>query len=95
MTHIEDTELLGVEMLTISRGKDSITYKLSDYEKYGEDATPYRITQNPSTSVPFAKFKLAEADGVMIRQELQRQLMHLCASYDWAFFNQHKGNAID
>ena len=63
-------ELETVEMLTIMRGKDSITYLMSDWEKYGEDATPYVIRQNPSERTLFVKFNPGQADGFMKHQEL-------------------------
>lgn len=65
-----DGKLETVEMLTIMRGKDSITYLMSDWERYGEDAIPFSIKQNPSDRTPFVLFKTSESDGVMKHQEL-------------------------
>ena len=63
-------ELGAVEMVTIYRGKDSVTYLASEFEELGEKATPYRINQNPSDSAPFVKIKLEDADAMMMHQEL-------------------------
>lgn len=52
------------EFLTIYRGKDIVTYLLSDWEENGENATPLRLVQNPSESTPFREIKMEDIDAV-------------------------------
>lgn len=61
----------SIEMLTIFDNKgNEITYIASEFEELGENATPYRIRQNPSENVPFVKFKLSESSGFRKHEEL-------------------------
>lgn len=52
------------EVLTVYKGRNSITYLLSDWEKHGEDAEPLYVRQHPLENAPFVKFNLADADTV-------------------------------
>lgn len=65
---IEDN-LVSIEMITIFKGKNEITYLTEDYMKFGDNATPYRLRQSPSENAPFKKFKASEADGLMRSNE--------------------------
>ena len=58
-----------IEMISIFKGRDVITYEIKDYRKHGDNATPYRIQQNPSDREPFVKFNGGESDGVMVHME--------------------------
>lgn len=48
------------ELLTIFKGKNEVTYLLSDWEKYGDNATPIRLRQNTSNQAPVVKFNYLE-----------------------------------
>lgn len=63
-------KLEEVEVITLFRGKDSVTYLASEFEKYGEDAEPLAVRQNPSENTPFVKMKLQDTDAVMKHKQL-------------------------
>lgn len=54
----------GVELVTVYRGGDSATYLLSDFEKYGDDATPLWVEQWRGENAPFKKMELKDSDAV-------------------------------
>ena len=59
-----------IELITLYKGRDEATYLLSEWEKYGENATPIRQRLHPSTTdSPFAKFKLGEVNAIMKHTE--------------------------
>ena len=63
-------KLEEVEVITLFRGKDSATYLASEFEKYGENAEPLAVRQNPSENAPFVRMKLRDTDAVMKHKQL-------------------------
>ena len=61
----------GIKFLTIYKGKSSITYLASDFEKFGDNAIPYSIRQNPSENAPFHKFELKDTEAIELSIEPQ------------------------
>lgn len=59
------------EVITLFRGRDSATYLLSEFEKYGENAEPLFVRQNPSENAPFKKIYLKDTDGFMKHKDLR------------------------
>lgn len=62
-------EVETVEVITLYRGKDSATYLASDWEKYGTDAEPIRVTQEPGKNEPFHKMEYKDVDTFYRRSE--------------------------
>ena len=59
-----------IEMVTVYRGKDQATYLAEDFEKHGENATPYSVIQNPSDKTPWIEMNLKDIDGFYKHTEL-------------------------
>lgn len=60
-----------VEVVTLFRDGDSITYLANDYLRLGDKAEPLKVVQSPYKNEPFVKFKLSEAEGIMKSHELR------------------------
>lgn len=52
------------EVITVYRGRDSVTYEAEDYYKNGDNATPLAINQWPGDKQPFVKIKSIDSDGI-------------------------------
>lgn len=63
------TDVKELELITLYRGKDMATYIYDDFVKFGENAEPIRIRQNPSVNTPFIKIRLEDTDAIRIYKE--------------------------
>lgn len=71
------------DFVTIYRGRDSVTYLMSDWLKDGDNATPYQIRQNPSDREPFVKMSMEEADGFYQHNAFTKEELEINNSDKW------------
>lgn len=58
------SDVSGVEIITVWRGKDMATYIGSEYRELGDKAKPIRIVQDPRKNEPWTEIKTEDVDTI-------------------------------